>query len=150
MDLYVIYMMSGTSITIHISRLHASIVAHMQDPYSKFHHVNTRTCRLLWCLPMCSHGLSLETDTAILWLLEPQGGMGLDFRDRDHGLPSLHSYSCGRCLISGASPLRLCFASFPNSTYSFTSTCTGTTTTTPCTWRSSVACQLLEDVFRGY
>ena len=50
MDLYTIYIMWGTFVATHISRLHASVVAHMQDPYSEFHHVNTRTHRLLWSL----------------------------------------------------------------------------------------------------
>ena len=44
-------MMSRTSITSHISLLHASMVAHMQDPFSKFHDVIARTRRLLWSLP---------------------------------------------------------------------------------------------------
>jgi len=47
MDPYVIYMTLGTSVATHISRLHASIVAHMQGPYYEFHHVNTHTRRLL-------------------------------------------------------------------------------------------------------
>jgi len=48
MGTYVIYMMPGTSITAYLFHLHASVVAHMQDPYSEFHYVNIRTYRLLW------------------------------------------------------------------------------------------------------
>ena len=51
MDPYTIYMMSGTFVAANISHLHTSIVAHMQDPYSEFNHVNTRTHRLSWSLP---------------------------------------------------------------------------------------------------
>jgi len=86
MDPYAIHMTPGTSIAAHISRLHASIIVHLQDPYLDFHHVSTYTRKRLWSLPRCPHGSSLGIDTMILWSLEPQDGMGLDFRLRIHGL----------------------------------------------------------------
>lgn len=52
-DLYNIHMVPQTSVTAHISILHAAMVAHMQeDPFSEFHDVLARTRRLLWSLPL--------------------------------------------------------------------------------------------------
>jgi len=50
MDLYAANVMLSTSMAIHISLLCASMVAHMQDPYSAFHSVMVRKCTLLWSL----------------------------------------------------------------------------------------------------
>ena len=46
MDLYSVDMMLDAYALIHISLLHARIVAHMQDPSSKLHSHMVRTCRL--------------------------------------------------------------------------------------------------------
>ena len=40
-----------TFVATHISSLHASIVAHMQDRFSEFYSVTGYKCRLLWSLP---------------------------------------------------------------------------------------------------
>jgi len=47
MDPYTMNMMSGISMATHISLLHASMVAHIQDPFSEFHSVRIGTCRML-------------------------------------------------------------------------------------------------------
>jgi len=51
MDLYAVDMTLGPSVLMHISLLHASMVAHMQEPYSGFYSHMVHTCRLLWSLP---------------------------------------------------------------------------------------------------
>ena len=50
MDLYTVTMMSGTSVAAHISLFYASMVAHAQDPFSEFHSIILRVCRVLWSL----------------------------------------------------------------------------------------------------
>ena len=45
-------MMLGISMATHITLLHASMVAHIQDPFSEFHSVMVRTRRLLWSVPI--------------------------------------------------------------------------------------------------
>jgi len=62
MDPYAIKMMSGTSVATHISRLHASMVAHIQVPFSEFH-ITVGTRRLLRSLPKLPLGSSLRLDT---------------------------------------------------------------------------------------
>jgi len=52
MDPYSINMMLGTSVANHISLLHASMIAHMQDPLFDFYSVTILTHRLLWFLPI--------------------------------------------------------------------------------------------------
>ena len=44
-------MMPDSSVATHISLLHASMVAHIQDPFSKFRSVMALTCRLLQSSP---------------------------------------------------------------------------------------------------
>jgi len=51
MDPYAIDMMPGTSGSAHILLLHASMITHVQDPFSEFHNITVRACRLLWSLP---------------------------------------------------------------------------------------------------
>jgi len=51
MDLYVVNMMSGASVVVHISLLHASIIAYARDPFSEFYTITVCVCRLLWSLP---------------------------------------------------------------------------------------------------
>jgi len=51
MDPYAINIIPGTSVATHISLLHASIIAHMQDLFSEFHHVSNYARKLLWSLP---------------------------------------------------------------------------------------------------
>jgi len=51
MDPYAVNMMSDASVAAHISLLHASMIAHAWDPFSKFHSITVRACRLLWSLP---------------------------------------------------------------------------------------------------
>ena len=50
MDPYVVNMMPGTSVATHIPLLHASLIAHAQDPFSEFHTITVRAHRLLWPL----------------------------------------------------------------------------------------------------
>jgi len=47
MDPYAISMMPDTFVAAHISLLHASIIAHAQDPFFKFHSITVRAYRLL-------------------------------------------------------------------------------------------------------
>ena len=47
MDLYAVNMMPGTYVITHISLLHASIIAHAQDPFSQFDSITVRAHRLL-------------------------------------------------------------------------------------------------------
>ena len=51
MDPYGVNMMSGASMVAHTVLLHASIEAHAQDPFSKFHSITVHAHRLLWSLP---------------------------------------------------------------------------------------------------
>jgi len=51
MDPYAINFMSSASVTAHIALLYASIEAHAEDPFSKFHSITVRAHRLLWSLP---------------------------------------------------------------------------------------------------
>jgi len=47
MDSYAVNMMPGTSVAAYISLLHASMIAHVQEPLSEFHNITVRACRLL-------------------------------------------------------------------------------------------------------
>jgi len=40
-------MMSGTFVAAHISFLHASVIAHIHDPFLEFDSITVRACRLL-------------------------------------------------------------------------------------------------------
>ena len=51
MDPYAVNTIPGTSVATHISLLHVSMVAHVQDPFFEFHNNTIRACRLLWPLP---------------------------------------------------------------------------------------------------
>jgi len=51
MDLYVVNMMPSSFMAAHISLLHASMIAHAQDPFFEFHNIMVCACRLLWPLP---------------------------------------------------------------------------------------------------
>ena len=53
-------MMSGTSVTAHISLLYASMVAHMRDPYSEFHSFMVCRDRLLQSLPIIAPWVELR------------------------------------------------------------------------------------------
>jgi len=50
MDPYIVNMMPGTSVATHISLLHDSMIALVQDSFPKFHNIMVRACRLLWSL----------------------------------------------------------------------------------------------------
>jgi len=91
MDPYTIFMMPGTSITTHISHLQASIVVHIQDPYFEFHHVNTRTRRLLWSLPTVPPLVEFRDRYHDFMVTGAPGWMGLAFRPKIHGVLLLHS-----------------------------------------------------------
>ena len=60
MDPYIVNMMPGTSVDIHISLLHAIIVAYVQDPYAEFHSVTAHTHGMLLSLSIIALGSSLE------------------------------------------------------------------------------------------
>ena len=49
---YTMQMAPNTSMAIHITNLHAAMMAHAQDPFSEFHDVVARTRRLLESLPL--------------------------------------------------------------------------------------------------
>jgi len=51
MDPYNVNMMSGTFVVTYMSQLHATMIAHTQDPYSEFHIPIVCAYRLLWSLP---------------------------------------------------------------------------------------------------
>jgi len=51
------HMMSGTSVAAYISLPHGSIVAHMQDPLSKFYGILN-----------CAHKLLLSLPTILAWV----------------------------------------------------------------------------------
>jgi len=50
MDLYAVSMVLGAYVLTHIFLSHASVVAHMQKSYCRFHSHMVRTSRLLWSL----------------------------------------------------------------------------------------------------
>jgi len=50
MDPYVVNMIPGISMAARISQLHASIIAHAQDPFSEFYNITVRAHILLWSL----------------------------------------------------------------------------------------------------
>ena len=161
MDLYAINMMSGTSIASHISLLHTSMIAHMQDPLSEFHSVTTCAHRLLRSLPMVLPWVEFRIKYHNFMVIGAPSGMDLGFRLMGHRIPSPQSCSRGRSLSRGASPLRPCITSFLYSTYlptSLTSTHPSPTiVTTPYIGRSSVAHQsrlwswgAIRGCFRGF
>ena len=62
-------------VATHISRLHSSMVAHMHDPYSKFHAITALTRRLFM---VTTHGRPLcRVQDPLAWLYE-DGDPGLD------------------------------------------------------------------------
>ena len=52
MNAYTMQMAPHTPMTVHITNLHAAMMAHTQDPFSEFHDVVARTRRLLGSLPL--------------------------------------------------------------------------------------------------
>ena len=50
MDPYGVNMMPGASRAAHIALLHASMEAHVLNPFSEFHSITVRAHRLLWYL----------------------------------------------------------------------------------------------------
>jgi len=55
MDIYTVDMMLGAIVLTYISLLHASMVAHVQDSYSRFHSYMVSTYRLHRSLPIAAH-----------------------------------------------------------------------------------------------
>ena len=51
MEPYVVNMVPSTFVAACISLLHDSMIAHAHDPFSEFHSIMVRACRLLWSLP---------------------------------------------------------------------------------------------------
>jgi len=107
MNPYAINMTSSTSVATHISFLHASMIAHVQDPFSEFYlwSVCVNYCGTYKWLP---HGLSIGSIIMISWWLQTQGGMDLGFRYKGPGLPSLLSCSSERSLSRKGSLRRPC------------------------------------------
>jgi len=60
----------------HISFLHASMVAHMQNPYSEFHSVTIRTHQVLFPLSIVAPWVNFKTQYHDFMTTRTQGGVG--------------------------------------------------------------------------
>ena len=58
----------------HISFLHASMVGHMQNPYSEFHSVTIRTHQVLFPLSIVAPWVNFKTQYHDFMMTRTQGG----------------------------------------------------------------------------
>jgi len=57
---YTVQKAPQTPMAAHITNLYAAMMAHVQDPFSEFHDMVTRTRRLLGSLPLLLRGMSSD------------------------------------------------------------------------------------------
>ena len=91
MDPYAVNMMHGTFVAAHIALLHASRIAHAQDPFFEFHNITVRAFRLLWSLPMVDPWIEFRLRYHHFMITGNPGWDGPRFQVQRVGLPSLRS-----------------------------------------------------------
>ena len=115
MDPYAIHMTPGTSIAAHISRLHASIIVHLQDPYLDFHHVSTYTRKRLWSLPTVPSWVEFRDRYHDFMVTRASGWDGLRFQAQDSWVTIITEVI--RIEEFGTLVPKLCITSFPSFTH---------------------------------
>jgi len=112
MNPYAVNIMTYTSTTTHISLLHASLVAQIEDLLSRFHSIMARTRSLLWSLPIVAHWVKFRTWYHDFMTMRAPVQMNLDSYFRAFGLSLWPNCYVERSLSRGGLLWRPCSTHF--------------------------------------